>query len=54
MRSNRLYETDSFLLHVPGSKLPGYYHSFRPGQSFHADYELAHDLATADPHDPLF
>jgi hypothetical protein len=24
MRSNRLYETDSFFLPIPGSKLPGY------------------------------
>ena len=32
MRSNRLYETDSFLLPFPGSKLPGYDHSVPPGQ----------------------
>jgi tetratricopeptide (TPR) repeat protein len=32
MRSNRLYETGSFFLSIPGSKLPGYYRSVPPGQ----------------------
>gem|GEM_PF-7018105 len=33
MRSNRLYETDSFFLRIPGSKLPGNVH---PVQSIRA------------------
>ena len=33
MRSNRLYETGSFFLSIPGSKLPGYYRSVPPGQN---------------------
>src|ERR1700749_4289501 len=33
MRSNRLYETGSFFLSIPGSKLPGYYRSVPLGQN---------------------
>src|ERR1700756_1146629 len=32
IRANRLYETDSCFLHIPGSKLPGYDHSVPQGQ----------------------